>query len=178
MVCGIAETNRAPFDLAEAETELTGGFHTEYSSFKFAIFFMAEYVNMVIFSALAAALFFGGWSGPGVNFDAATGLVAGGWPFVLLGIFWFLLKIACFLFLYFWLRAGDIVVDATASEAVASRHAAWLARGVHVVTANDYLAARDAAALPLRPTDELRLEIFSAAGPLQHFTDGLVVRLP
>lgn len=106
MVCGIAETNRAPFDLAEAETELVGGFHTEYSSFKFAIFFMAEYVHMVIFSALASALFFGGWSGPGVNFDPATGTVAGGWPFVLLGIFWFLAKVSCFLFLYFWLRAS------------------------------------------------------------------------
>ena len=106
MICGIAETNRAPFDLAEAETELVGGFHTEYSSFKFAIFFMAEYVHMVIFSLLASALFFGGWSGPGVNFDPATGTIAGGWPFVLLGIFWFLVKASFFLFLYFWLRAS------------------------------------------------------------------------
>ncbi len=106
MICGIAETNRAPFDLAEAETELVGGFHTEYSSFKFAIFFMAEYVHMVIFSLLASALFFGGWSGPGVNFDPATGTIAGGWPFVLLGIFWFLLKASGFIFLYFWLRAS------------------------------------------------------------------------
>lgn len=106
MVCGIAETNRAPFDLAEAETELVGGFHTEYSSFKFAIFFMAEYVHMVIFSLLASALFLGGWSGPGVNFDPATGTIAGGWPFVVLGIFWFLLKASFFLFLYFWLRAS------------------------------------------------------------------------
>lgn len=106
MVCGIAETNRAPFDLAEAETELVGGFHTEYSSFKFAIFYMAEYVHMVMFSALAATMFFGGWSGPGVNYDPITGAVAGGIPFVILGMFWFLLKTSFFLFLYFWLRAS------------------------------------------------------------------------
>ncbi len=106
MICGIAETNRAPFDLAEAETELVGGFHTEYFSFKFAIFFMAEYVHMFIFSLLASALFLGGWSGPGVNFDPTTGTIAGGWPFVLLGIFWFLLKASGFIFLYFWLRAS------------------------------------------------------------------------
>jgi NADH-quinone oxidoreductase subunit H len=106
MICGIAETNRAPFDLAEAESELVAGFHTEYSAFKFAIFFMAEYVNMVIFSALASAMFFGGWSGPGVNFDPATGQVAGGWPFVLLGVVYYLAKVFVFLFLYFWLRAS------------------------------------------------------------------------
>jgi NADH-quinone oxidoreductase subunit H len=101
-ICGIAETNRAPFDMAEAETELVAGFHTEYSSFKFAMFFMAEYVNMVIFSAIATTLFMGGWSGPGVaaNVDGTWGIVP-----TLLGVFYFVAKIFFFLFVYMWIRA-------------------------------------------------------------------------
>jgi len=106
IICGIAETNRAPFDLAEAESELVAGFHTEYSSFKFAMFFMAEYINMIVISALATTLFFGGWSGPGISLDTATGNVAGGWPFALLGVVYFLIKVFAFLYLYFWIRAS------------------------------------------------------------------------
>src|ERR671921_613196 len=92
LISAIAETNRVPFDLPEAETELVAGFHTEYSALKFALFFMAEYVNMFTVSMLATTLFFGGWQGPGVS------------VFPWLGIVWFLLKVSFFLFLYIWLR--------------------------------------------------------------------------
>jgi NADH-quinone oxidoreductase subunit H len=92
LISAIAETNRVPFDLPEAETELVAGFHTEYSAMKFALFFMAEYVNMLTVSMLATTLFLGGWNGPGVA------------SFPILGVFYFLGKVIFFLFLYIWLR--------------------------------------------------------------------------
>src|SRR5262249_54128943 len=87
-----AETNRVPFDLPEAETELVAGFHTEYASFKFAIFFMAEYVNMMTVSVLATTLFLGGWNGTFVE------------TYRWLGPVWVLAKVFFFLFLYIWPR--------------------------------------------------------------------------
>ncbi|OFW66261.1 MAG: hypothetical protein A2Z12_05670 [Actinobacteria bacterium RBG_16_68_21] len=92
----IAETNRAPFDLVEAESEIVGGYHTEYSGFRFAIFFLAEYINMFNLSAIAVTLFFGGWLGPGADLPYV------GW---LVPIFWFLLKTYALLFLFVWIRA-------------------------------------------------------------------------
>ena len=88
LVAGIAETNRPPFDLPEAETELVAGYHTEYSGMRFGLFSMAEYVNMITLSALAVTLFFGGWTGP-----------------FLPSPIWFVLKLAVFLFVFIWLRA-------------------------------------------------------------------------
>jgi NADH-quinone oxidoreductase subunit H len=92
MISAIAETNRVPFDLPEAETELVAGFHTEYSSIKFLLFFNAEYINMITVSMLATTLFLGGWNGPGVA------------QVPLLGVVYFFAKILFFLFLYIWLR--------------------------------------------------------------------------
>jgi NADH-quinone oxidoreductase subunit H len=91
----VAETNRIPFDLPEGETELVGGFHTEYSSFKFAMFFMSEYANMVTVSCLATLLFFGGWHGPAFGPAVLR---------VVLPVIWFGLKVFCFLFVYIWMR--------------------------------------------------------------------------
>jgi NADH-quinone oxidoreductase subunit H len=90
MISGIAETNRAPFDFPEAEQELVAGYHTEYSSMSFAMFFMAEYINMVTVSAVATDLFLGGWHGP--------------WLPESLGWIWFLAKVAAILFFYVWMR--------------------------------------------------------------------------
>jgi NADH-quinone oxidoreductase subunit H len=92
LIAAIAETNRVPFDLPEAETELVAGFHTEYSAMKFALFFLAEYVNMFTVSMLATTLFLGGWNGPFVH------------QLPWLGVFYFLGKVVFFLFLYIWLR--------------------------------------------------------------------------
>jgi NADH-quinone oxidoreductase subunit H len=90
MIAGVAETNRAPFDFPEAEQELVAGYHTEYSSMRFAMFFLAEYVNMVTVSAVATDLFLGGWHGPLLPAS--------------LGWIWFLLKVGALLFFYVWMR--------------------------------------------------------------------------
>ena len=95
----VGETNRAPFDLPEAEGELVGGFHTEYSSLKFAMFYLAEYVNMTTVSALAATLFLGGWRAP-FPLSLADGANSGWWP-----LLWFVAKVWVFLFVFMWLRA-------------------------------------------------------------------------
>ena len=92
----IAETNRAPFDLVEAESEIVGGYHTEYSGFRFAMFFLAEYINMFNVSAIAVTLFFGGWLGPGADLPYV------GW---LVPVFWFLVKTYALLFVFVWIRA-------------------------------------------------------------------------
>ena len=95
----VGETNRAPFDLPEAEGELVGGFHTEYSSLKFAMFMLAEYVNMTTVSALATTMFLGGWQAPW-PLSMIDGANSGWWP-----VLWFVAKVWGFLFLYMWLRA-------------------------------------------------------------------------
>jgi NADH-quinone oxidoreductase subunit H len=100
LMAAYAETNRAPFDMPEAETELVAGYHTEYSSMKFAMFFMAEYANMITVGCVATLLFFGGWSSPfGHLFPVFNPVIE-----ALLSIFWFVAKVFGFLFLYVWVR--------------------------------------------------------------------------
>lgn len=99
-IAGVAETNRAPFDVVEGESEIVAGHHVEYSGMRFALFFLAEYANMILISALIATFFMGGWLSPvqGIPFvDEALAWVP--------GLIWFLLKISFFLFVYLWIRA-------------------------------------------------------------------------
>ena len=102
LMAAYAETNRAPFDLPEAETELVAGYHTEYSSMKFAMFFMAEYANMITVSCVATLLFFGGASSPFAGWIHPFGPHA---LQVIMPVVWFVLKILAFLFLYIWVRS-------------------------------------------------------------------------
>ena len=98
LVSAVGETNRAPFDLPEAESELVGGFHTEYSSLKFALFFLAEYINMVTVSGLCTTLFLGGWRAPW-PVTILSGANQGWWP-----VLWFTIKVLLLLFVFVWLR--------------------------------------------------------------------------
>jgi len=97
-IAGVAETNRPPFDLVEAESEIVGGYHTEYSGFRFALFFLAEYINMFNISAITVVVFFGGWHGPDFGLGA---------PFTwILPLVWFFAKTFAFVFVFIWIRAS------------------------------------------------------------------------
>lgn len=99
-ISGVAETNRAPFDIAEGESEIVAGFHVEYSGMAFAIFFLAEYADMILISILAATLFMGGWLSPFEGIPVLESMFA--W---VPGLVWLLLKTSMFLFIYLWIRA-------------------------------------------------------------------------
>jgi NADH-quinone oxidoreductase subunit H len=99
-ISGVAETNRAPFDVAEGESEIVAGFHVEYSGIAFALFFLAEYANMILISALAAVFFLGGWQGPLQGYPVLGSTFLGAPSFG-----WLLLKVFCLVFLFLWFRA-------------------------------------------------------------------------
>jgi NADH-quinone oxidoreductase subunit H len=97
-ISGVAETNRAPFDVVEGESEIVAGFHVEYSGMAFAVFFVAEYVNMILISALTSIFFFGGWMSPFEGWPVPAWLAASGFH-------WLFIKISFFLFCFLWFRA-------------------------------------------------------------------------
>ncbi|HYC09209.1 MAG TPA: NADH-quinone oxidoreductase subunit NuoH, partial [Steroidobacteraceae bacterium] len=99
-ISGIAETNRAPFDVAEGESEIVAGFHVEYSGMAFALFFLAEYANMILIATLTAVFFFGGWQGPFQGYPALGATFLGQPSFL-----WLFLKAFCLVFLFLWFRA-------------------------------------------------------------------------
>jgi NADH-quinone oxidoreductase subunit H len=100
IIAGTAETNRGPFDLAEAESELTGGFHTEYSGIKFAFFFLAEYINLFIVAAMATTVFLGGWMPLHFgDFEAFNNVMD-----FIPGLFWFFIKVLAVIFLIMWFK--------------------------------------------------------------------------
>ncbi len=104
LISGVAETNRAPFDVAEGESEIVAGFHVEYSGMGFAVFFLAEYANIILISALTALLFLGGWLSPFETIGVLTGLPIVGFLFDS-GVHWFLFKTSFFIFCFLWFRA-------------------------------------------------------------------------
>jgi NADH-quinone oxidoreductase subunit H len=104
LICGLAETNRSPFDLPETENELVSGFATEYGGIKFAIFFMAEYINMIVVSAVMATLFLGGWRWPADFLAALHPILAALYPIITVGLFF--AKTVFVLFLFVWIRAS------------------------------------------------------------------------
>ena len=104
LVAGVAESNRNPFDLPEAESELVAGFHTEYTGMRFALFFLGEYANMIVISAVAVTLFFGGWLRPFPNIASLAFLDLAFLPAGVAGVIWFAVKVFAFLFMYIWFR--------------------------------------------------------------------------
>jgi len=104
LVSGVAETNRHPFDVAEGESEIVAGFHVEYSGVAFAVFFLAEYMNMILIAALTSTMFLGGWLSPWPLLNDATIPVVGWRPFGD-GLPWLLAKMSLILFIFLWIRA-------------------------------------------------------------------------